>query len=757
MDTGLGSKAYSIIEQGKIGLILSSKPADRRALIEEAAGITKYKARRRQTQLKLEAAQQNLLRVNDIVHEVEKQLESLKRQASKARRYRAVREEMQGVERVLFGLRFLELKGSAPRWRAPRRRRRARAGGLHRPGDRRSADGGAAARGVRGGGAAHRGARAPGRGHARGGPPPGQERLLQGADRGDARRARRQARGEAAELEARVGPLAAHLEERRQGSERLRADVAAAETEARGAEAALQDSAQKQHAAEQAQEQARDAQLTVMSRMAALQNARESITGNAERASADLLKLAAEREELERERARAETSSAVAQERAAGRGGPARGLARRSASRQRRARRTRGRRRSRSSASASARQSEYDSLAGRLSSLEEIVATHAAFDDGTRALLARPEGVDVIAVVADLLESDSAHERAVEAFLGDRLQAVLVPDAAHAVRGVRYLQESGAGRGSFLPLGTAGGRDFTYALRETARHEPRVTALVSDLYRVVRATRGGRARLPARRPRLRDARRRACRRGPAPALPVRHPGRGDGAPPAGRGWPRREGPARAPPRDPRGHGAPPGAGDASWPRCARSRRRRPRARKRRAAEAHALEERIHDAEKDLVAIRHDLAVAEEERSRLERKHGVLEAERRQAEEERGAAAVRLAEIEQSLAAGAIEREAGAAPVVELRGRGRPVPRGERGGAGRATRKRAARWPPCASASPPRRPSASGWSRSAQDLALRIEAARERAREMEERTGRPPGRAGRGGAAARGVRSPSATA
>ena len=106
MDTGLGSKAYSIIEQGKIGLILSSKPADRRALIEEAAGITKYKARRRQTQLKLEAAQQNLLRVNDIVHEVEKQLESLKRQASKARRYRVVREEMQGIERVVYGRRF---------------------------------------------------------------------------------------------------------------------------------------------------------------------------------------------------------------------------------------------------------------------------------------------------------------------------------------------------------------------------------------------------------------------------------------------------------------------------------------------------------------------------------------------------------------------------------------------------------------------------------------------------------------------------
>src|SRR5687767_1240268 len=113
MDTGLGSKAYSIIEQGKIGQILSSKPADRRALLEEAAGITKYKARRRQTQLKLEAAQQNLLRVNDIVHEVEKQLESLKRQAGKARRYRALREEMTGIERVLYGRRFVDLRGQA--------------------------------------------------------------------------------------------------------------------------------------------------------------------------------------------------------------------------------------------------------------------------------------------------------------------------------------------------------------------------------------------------------------------------------------------------------------------------------------------------------------------------------------------------------------------------------------------------------------------------------------------------------------------
>ena len=102
MDTGLGAKAYAIIEQGKIGMILRSRPADRRQLIEEAAGITKYKSRRRAAELKLEAAQQNLTRIDDIVFEVEKQRGTLKRQAAKARRYQKLRDEMRRWEKVLF-------------------------------------------------------------------------------------------------------------------------------------------------------------------------------------------------------------------------------------------------------------------------------------------------------------------------------------------------------------------------------------------------------------------------------------------------------------------------------------------------------------------------------------------------------------------------------------------------------------------------------------------------------------------------------
>ena len=109
MDTGLGAKNYAIIEQGKIGMILSSRPTDRRQLIEEAAGVTKYKSRRRAAELKLEAAQQNLTRIDDIVFEVEKQRGALKRQAAKARRYKRLRDELRRWEKVLFARRYRQL------------------------------------------------------------------------------------------------------------------------------------------------------------------------------------------------------------------------------------------------------------------------------------------------------------------------------------------------------------------------------------------------------------------------------------------------------------------------------------------------------------------------------------------------------------------------------------------------------------------------------------------------------------------------
>ena len=457
MDTGLGSKAYSIIEQGKIGLILSSKPADRRALIEEAAGITKYKARRRQTQLKLEAAQQNLLRVNDIVHEVEKQLESLKRQASKARRYRVLREEMQGVERV--------------RLRPP----------LRRPRDRRS--------------------------------PGSRERLAAEGQREQAAHVALET--EEAQMEARRTALyedEARLEEARGRLDELTLAVdrhqgkagygkqQIAETDARGRGgaagrprscragwarwppglrgapgrggalrgelAAAEEEAQRrrggaprEHAPARPtprprQEQARDAQVGLMGRIATFQNARASVSGSAERAAGRP----------------AEAGRRVGRAAARARGGAggreaaeAKRLAaprRRLATPRARARRGRGPAPPKRALRAEALAREAEGLQSEVSSLRRPPGLargdgEAPTPPSTRACApcsSGPEGLDVLGVVADALETDKTHERAVEAFMGDRLQAVLVPDAAQALRGIRYLQESGAGRGAFLPL-----------------------------------------------------------------------------------------------------------------------------------------------------------------------------------------------------------------------------------------------------------------------------------------------------------------
>ena len=101
MGTGIGAESYSIVAQGKIDLVLSSRPEDRRLVFDEAAGITKYKAQKRETIRRLEDTEQNLLRVNDIITEVKRQINSLERQANKARRYKEVFEELKSKETTM--------------------------------------------------------------------------------------------------------------------------------------------------------------------------------------------------------------------------------------------------------------------------------------------------------------------------------------------------------------------------------------------------------------------------------------------------------------------------------------------------------------------------------------------------------------------------------------------------------------------------------------------------------------------------------
>ena len=98
LGTGVGHRAYSIVEQGKMDFVLNAKPEERRILIEEAAGITKYKDRKAAALRKMEATQQNLLRLSDVIGEIKRQINSLNRQAKKAERYKAYREELRSLE-----------------------------------------------------------------------------------------------------------------------------------------------------------------------------------------------------------------------------------------------------------------------------------------------------------------------------------------------------------------------------------------------------------------------------------------------------------------------------------------------------------------------------------------------------------------------------------------------------------------------------------------------------------------------------------
>ena len=112
MDTGIGRDGYSIIGQGKIDEILSNKSEDRRHIFEEAAGIVKYRTRKEETERKLEQTKLNLLRINDILSEIESNLEPLQQQAEKAKKYLNLKEELKNIEVGLFLYNIEKLKKS---------------------------------------------------------------------------------------------------------------------------------------------------------------------------------------------------------------------------------------------------------------------------------------------------------------------------------------------------------------------------------------------------------------------------------------------------------------------------------------------------------------------------------------------------------------------------------------------------------------------------------------------------------------------
>ncbi len=450
MDTGLGQKAYAIIEQGKIGMILSSRPTDRRQLIEEAAGITKYKARRRSAELKLEAAQQNLTRLDDIVYEIDKQRGSLKRQAAKARRYTRLRDEMRRWEKVLFARRYRTLSEAIETARTRLQEARTNEGvaaarlaevenDLARIRiELASADNAATA------------ARETVHGHELEINRRQQQIALdtQQAEMLQARAAELEA--EKQQLEARREPEQVALEGRRLAASEAAAarDEASALASEAGDEYAR--AQQAIEALEQDVERARADVYAVLNTITALNAAHDNAGAQRDRAMATAGRLELEASELaaELEKARAQRQMAAEALRRAQDGLDAARVARAARESELASARIEHEWRSRD---VRTREQEVAAMTARLHSLEEIDTHRSGFADAAKMVLVNANGkVGQMGALADFLEVEPKYERAVEACLGDLLQHVVVERLDHVSAGLKLIRQENAGRCGFI-------------------------------------------------------------------------------------------------------------------------------------------------------------------------------------------------------------------------------------------------------------------------------------------------------------------
>jgi chromosome segregation protein len=450
MDTGLGAKNYAIIEQGKIGMILSTRPTDRRQLIEEAAGVTKYKARRRAAELKLEAAQQNLTRIDDIVFEVEKQRGTLKRQAGKAKRYQRLRDELRRWEKVLFARKYRQLAETIESARArlaDAREREALSAG--RVGEVEADLGRLRIELVE---AESQSTRSREAAHARELTITRREQQL-AFDREQVQALDMRTANVTAELEgleARREPARLALAGRRDAAAEAIADRERAAATLAAESAAYEAARRELEGLEADVEAARGEVFSALNSATALRHALEHAAAARDRVGETLSKLEIEAADvrIESERVAAERALADDGLRRAHEAIEATRIARTARESELASARIEHEWRSRS---VRAREHELAGLAARLTSLEELDASRAGYGDAARTVLVQANGqVNQRGAIADYLEVQAGYERAVEACLGDLLQHVVVEQAEHAAAGFQLIRKAGAGRCGFL-------------------------------------------------------------------------------------------------------------------------------------------------------------------------------------------------------------------------------------------------------------------------------------------------------------------
>ncbi len=477
LGTGVGSKAYAIIEQGRVEQLINAKPEDRRLFIEEAAGTTLYRSRKLAAERKMERTRENLLRVNDILREVERQVQYLNRQAKKAEQYRTLQAEARSLELAMARAQWRHLdaevaalseslaelgreedqsllqlsEAEAERGRARTRATESehRLGALRESAARASAELEAGRQRT--------------------------ARLRQ--EIADREQRLQRLQEEIAALAARAEALAGDGEQIAEEQRRYAERIAAEETELQLRAAAVEEQRHAEAAAVARAEASKDRLVGLLAEEADLRNQLSALQRRGEELRRRLERLAGEATEA------AAQLGAVEQ----GLGGQRQLLA----DLQQRLRQLEGEREAgsqrlqqivaekrRAQEQVAAAQEEVVQLRSRLQSLEEIQRNYEGYQRGVRAVMLRqgeesremgadiavggdlqlarssggPVETGILGVVADVISAPREYERAVAAVLGERLQYVIVSGAEQAMDAVQLLRAEDSGRSSFIPL-----------------------------------------------------------------------------------------------------------------------------------------------------------------------------------------------------------------------------------------------------------------------------------------------------------------
>jgi chromosome segregation protein len=505
MGTGLGPETYALIEQGRIGQILSSRPTDRRAILEEAAGITKFKTKKRLAEARLGDAKLNLARINDIFDEVTRQMNSLKRQASKAERYAKLRDEMRAQLRVVLASKFAAIERESAELDAQlnvlaedmKHRTEAvqQLEGEHTEGTER---GYAIETELR----------------------ENRDRLSQLAmeiDRAHAHRRHNDERcaelvtrsasaeAELGQARLRLTSLEAERDANRQILTSAAADLAAAQHDLALSQQEAAAAATALAELERAQEESRVAIFDTVSSISRLRNqlaqAEERLAGadrDARRLESEITNANLQVEAFGGQRGQLALEFETVTQRVTG--------ITEELSQLRRLIESKRVEETKAKTNLDSLRAEFATTLGKKGSLEAVIAEHGYSTESVRRLFqsgVMQSGLAPVGVLADFLEVEPRYERVVEDFLRDELNYIVVKSWDAADEGLRLLRSDVDGRATFLVHPEDSQAKFSFILDEAAHSAP-PTASIVPLKNTIRVLDGFGKSLEVILPKLRD-------------------------------------------------------------------------------------------------------------------------------------------------------------------------------------------------------------------------------------------------------------